>query len=463
MKLRYRWLVWGSLAAACIGGAVLLALQNPTAGPAAESTPPVTVRVERGEVSQTISAPGELAASRMANLGMGASGPLAEIHVQPGEAVRSGQVLARLGGREAFAARAASARQQLLEAEQAYQALLEDAPLAAAEAQQKLVAAGQELEAARRALAGLANRQVNPATVETAQAEYVLADRQLIAGQKAFKQFSRRSERDPERALALLNLARARKQRDQALATLNWLSGEPDPGELEAAGARLALAQAARDQAQRDWERLKNGAAEDELALAESKVAVAQAFLDQAEAELQALELRAPFAGVVVQVNARPGESVNAGEGFLVLADPLALEVQASIVEESFPLVRSGMKVELYVDALPDLPLTGVLARVVPQRLPGDRPLYLVYIQLDEVPPGLAPGMTVDAAIQVERREDVLRLPRALLRAGAQDEVTVRVWKAGREAIRTVHLGLRGDLYIEVLDGLQEGEAVIGP
>jgi hypothetical protein len=29
--------------------------------------------------------------------------------------------------------------------------------------------------------------------------------------------------------------------------------------------------------------------------------------------------------------------------------------------------------------------------------------------------------------------------------------------------IRTVHLGLRGDLYVEILDGLQEGEEVIGP
>jgi RND family efflux transporter MFP subunit len=375
--------------------------------------------------------------------------------------VRSGQVLARLGGREAFVARVASARQQVLEAEQAYQALLEDAPLAAAEARQKLVAAEQELEAARRAVAALANRQTSPATLETAQAEYVLADRQLKAAEKEFKQFARRSERDPERALALLNLARARQQRSQVLANLNRLSGEPDPGELEA--AKLALTKAARDQAQREWERLRSGVDEDALALAESRVAAVQAVLDQAETELQALELRAPFAGVVVQVDARPGEGVNAGEGFLVLADLQALEVQASIVEESFPLIRAGLNVELYVDALPDLPLTGVLTRVVPQRLPGDRPLYRVYIQLDEVPPGLAPGMTVDAAILVERRDNVLRLPRALLRAGAQDEVAVRVWEAGREAIRTVHLGLRGDLYIEILDGLQEGEEVIGP
>ena len=121
------------------------------------------------------------------------------------------------------------------------------------------------------------------------------------------------------------------------------------------------------------------------------------------------------------------------------------------------------MNVELYLDALPDLQLKGVLTRVVPQRLPGDRPLYLVVIRLDELPPGLAPGMTVDAAIQVEGKQGVLRLPRALLRAGTQDEVTVRVWEAGREVIRTVHLGLRGDLYTEILDGLREGEEVIGP
>lgn len=131
-------------------------------------------------------------------------------------------------------------------------------------------------------------------------------------------------------------------------------------------------------------------------------------------------------------------------------------------MEESYPQAKVGLKAELYFDALPDVPATGTLTRVIPQRLPGDRPLYPVYIQLDQVPPGLAPGMTVDAALLIERREDVLRLPRSLLRAGSADETTVRVWQDGREVIRTIRLGLRGDLYVEILDGLQEGEEVIG-
>ncbi len=462
MKRRYSWFLWICLAALLIGGAGFLGQRSAAADEQAQPTPPATIPVTRGEVAQTISAPGELVASQVVRLGMGADGPLAEIMVKPGDAVSAGQILARLGNRMALAAQVTNAQQGVLEARQARQELLDQAPSMAATARQRLVAAAQELDAAQRARLGLNNPRADDSRLEKAQAEYILADRQLIAADKEFRAVAGRSERDPERALALLNLGRARQQREQVLATLNWLTGEPSSPELEAAEARLGQALAEQELAQREWERLKDGIPADELALAESRIASAEAALQQAEAGLQALELRAPFDGIILEVSARTGEWVNGGEGFIVLSDPQALEIQASIVEEAYPQAKSGMKVEVFLDAFPEAPLRGTLTRIVPQRLPGDRPLYPVFIQLEQVPNGLAPGMTVDAAIQVDQRENVLRLPRAAVRAGSQDEVTVKIWQDGRELTRTIRIGLRGDLYVEILEGLQEGEEVIG-
>jgi hypothetical protein len=88
--------------------------------------------------------------------------------------------------------------------------------------------------------------------------------------------------------------------------------------------------------------------------------------------------------------------------------------------------------------------------------------LYHVYVALEELPEGLLPGMTVDASIVIAQRIDVLRLPRALVRAGSGETAQVEVWADGHTQKRTVQVGLRGDVYVEILDGLREGEQVVG-
>jgi len=152
---------------------------------------------------------------------------------------------------------------------------------------------------------------------------------------------------------------------------------------------------------------------------------------------------------------------VLADDGLLVLADPALLEVETSVVEEDLPLVQPGQEVTLFFDAWPAGEKRGKVARIVPQRLPGDRPLYPVYVTLDDLPAGLLAGMTVDASIIVASRADVLQLPRALVHARSDGTATVQVWTGSESEERHVQTGLRGDVYIEVVDGLREGEQVV--
>jgi macrolide-specific efflux system membrane fusion protein len=70
--------------------------------------------------------------------------------------------------------------------------------------------------------------------------------------------------------------------------------------------------------------------------------------------------------------------------------------------------------------------------------------------------------MTADAAIIVAEAKNVLRLPRAIVRAGSGDTAQVQVWADGQISERTVRLGLRSNIYVEILAGLREGEEVIG-
>jgi multidrug efflux pump subunit AcrA (membrane-fusion protein) len=104
------------------------------------------------------------------------------------------------------------------------------------------------------------------------------------------------------------------------------------------------------------------------------------------------------------------------------------------------------------------------VARISPQRIEGDRPLYPIYIEVDasQLPEGLAPGMSADASVIIAKVADALRLPRAVVKAGSGGAAQVGVWANGQREARMVKVGLRGDTYVEILDGLREGEEVVG-
>jgi RND family efflux transporter MFP subunit len=214
--------------------------------------------------------------------------------------------------------------------------------------------------------------------------------------------------------------------------------------------------------AEQAWERVKDGPDPVKVADVEARISRAEAQLTKAEADLAGLELRVPFNGVILEVNARVGDTIAANSDFILLSDLSSLEVVVTVIEEDLPQVEAGQLVDLYFDARPDVEGIGEVERIVPKRLSGDRPLYAVYISIDELPEGLAPGMTVDASIIISRQESVLRLPKALVRARSDGIATVEVWLNGLREERTVHVGLRGDSYVEILSGLNEGDQVIG-
>jgi len=99
--------------------------------------------------------------------------------------------------------------------------------------------------------------------------------------------------------------------------------------------------------------------------------------------------------------------------------------------------------------------------RIIPKRIEGDRPLYNIYVELNEIPDGLADGMTSDTAITIAKHAGVLCLPRAVVRASSGDTTTVKVWDGLQEVTQEIKLGLRGDTYVEIVSGLDEDEQVV--
>lgn len=187
----------------------------------------------------------------------------------------------------------------------------------------------------------------------------------------------------------------------------------------------------------------------------------AQVALNQANDQLARAKLVAPFDGVVIDVLAREGDAVNANAGIIRLTDPKALEARVTVVEEDYPSVQVGQSAEMFFDARPEISVMGKAARIVPLRDTGSNPIYPVFLTLDNVPDGVAAGMTVDSSIQIAKKSNVLRLPRSLAKARSDGTAIVKVWTGSKSEDRTVKVGLRGNQYVEILGGLREGELVV--
>jgi HlyD family secretion protein len=416
--------------------------------PAAIDVPP-TVPVDRGDVQRTVTAPGRLIGTGEIVLSMGAAGRLAELNVRRGDVVRQGDVLARIDTSDLEAA--------VKQAELAYlkqQAIYSDTiqPNAATvDAAQAALSSAQANYAAAQRKHELGAQQVALACsgVEAAEAA-------MLKARDAYETTTvdHRGWYYQEKQQRKLAYEFARNAYDAEVARCNQAqrTADDDSG-LQAALARLQTART--DLAQ------LTSPADDTIASARADLEQARLALEEAQQALDRAAIVAPFDGVVLEVNAGLGDALAANAGVIVLGDPSALEVQATIIEEDYPSVRPGQPVQLFFDVMPDLAVTGRVARVVPERASSDRPLYPLYIEVGEIPDGLLPGMTADASIVIETRSDVLRLPRSAVRVRSDGTARVEVWTGSAVEERIVQAGLVGDQHVEILDGLREGEQVV--
>jgi multidrug efflux pump subunit AcrA (membrane-fusion protein) len=205
----------------------------------------------------------------------------------------------------------------------------------------------------------------------------------------------------------------------------------------------------------------KGPAPEDWITDAENDLALKKAVYENAQATLEQMELKAPFSGVVTEVNASTDQVFQENDVLFKIIDPRALEVMANVTQEDYPLLTRGQATSLYFDARPDVIVQGKVDRIVPKLVEGDSPTYDIFISLDEVPNGLVDGMTADANVIIASRPQVLCLPRSLVHASSENKAVVEVWNGKGTESRDITTGLRGDANIEILSGLEEGEQVV--
>ena len=341
-------------------------------------------------------AEGRLVPNDSANLSFKTAGQVNEVLITEGDAVEAGQVIASLDNSEQLQSAIANAEAELLNAQQARDALLENAKVNSAAALQAIADARDAVREADRYLNNL-NAGSRDTDIDLAKADVAILKDQLDEAREDYKPYENKPEDDVKRATFLARFAQAEQLYKDAVRKLNNLQGNPSEIDMDIAQANLAVAEAQLLLALQNYDEVSSGPDPDDLAAVEARIKAAEAGLVSAQAALKNIELVAPFNGKIVDLTITVGEQVAPGVTVAVLADFSQWIVETDdLTEIEIPEVSVGQSVTVVPDALPDLELTGTVERIsdVFEEKRGDI-TYTARIKLDEEDERLRWGMTV--------------------------------------------------------------------
>jgi len=404
-----------------------------------------TVPVDRGDIESAITATGNCNAVVTVQVGSQVSGNIIALYADFNTKVKKDELVARIDP-AIFQARVDQAK-----------ANLDSAKAAVVTARATLTKSVSDIASAE---ANIANQKANVVHAQSAVTDADVKNRRRID----LVRTGIISQEDADTAQATY---------DQAVANLDAAN----------AAVNAAVAAKASTEAQRE-------VAQTQLDGAQAVVNQDAAALRQAELDLEHTEIRAPVDGTVVSRNMDVGQTVAASFQaptiFLIAQDLTKMQVDTNVDESDVGPVRLGQKASFTVDAYPGVVFPGAVAQI--RQAPINVQNVISYdggIQVANEDLKLFPGMTTNVRILTGRASGALRIPAAALRfrpagasaaraksatpppqksAGGPGQAKSVVYildNGGEPKSMPVKLGLSDGNYLEVLDGLAEGQRVI--
>jgi Cu(I)/Ag(I) efflux system membrane fusion protein len=168
----------------------------------------------------------------------------------------------------------------------------------------------------------------------------------------------------------------------------------------------------------------------------------------------------APQDGIVTERNAVDGQAFKSGEVLFRLADHSVVWVMADIAEGDVGAVRPGQPATVRTKAYPGRVFTGKVDVVYPHLMKETRTAR-VRIVLANPDLALLPDMYADVEIATGSDQAVVAVPvNSVIDSGSRQVVIVDLGD-GRFEPRDVKLGRRGGEYVQVLEGIHDGDSVV--
>jgi len=173
------------------------------------------------------------------------------------------------------------------------------------------------------------------------------------------------------------------------------------------------------------------------------------------EEALSKMIIRAPSAGIILSIRGKVGEKVDNDRLLIEMSDLTNFKIQGKVDDDYSEQLKTGTKV--YV-ALDNEKLTGVVGTVNP--VIRDRKIEFDVNLRESNHYKLRPNLNVSLEIVREERDSVLRIHNGPA-IGRGKEHKVFVLQNGNAREREIISGMRTEEYVEVLEGLSEGERVL--
>lgn len=210
----------------------------------------------------------------------------------------------------------------------------------------------------------------------------------------------------------------------------------------------------------------------DQIDAAKESLRNAEISLENRYDQLDNYTITSPISGTIIDKNYKAGENTEMNKVLCTIYDLSYLTMTLSVDELDITDIDAGQTVQITADAVEGKTYEGVVTKVgVVGTSTNGVATYPVTIRIDETE-GLLPGMTVDAAIVLAERENVLTVPAEALIRGNRVMVTAASPSASNgEPVENetgetkyytveVQIGASDDDNIEILSGLQDGDVI---
>jgi HlyD family secretion protein len=294
-----------------------------------------------------------------------------------------------------------------------------------------------------------------------ARAQAARAEAQLRGAQAGLSAISQGGTQDE--VLTNRNaLTKALADRDTAQRNLQAMqrllqTGAASQAEVDAARNQLKLAES---NVQLLQQKLKDRYSAPEVSHVQAQQSEAQASLAAANQLLRNSNITAPFGGMIYSLPVKQGSFVNSGDLLVQMADLHKVRVRAFVDEPEIGRLMKGQAVEVTWDALPGRVWKGeleTLPTVIVQR--NTRNVGEVTCIVDNADLRLLPNTNVTVAVIVDRRENVLTVPRESIHQDSAGRYVFQVVN-GELKRRDVQTSISDLTRVEVTSGVQ-GHAVL--
>lgn len=515
---QHKWMTGGIVAAAAFTGFLVFGGNGTDSGIE-------TVTVQEQDVRQTISETGTVSASNDVNLSFEITGRVEAVHVDDGDVVAAGDILAELAADDQQAA-VAAARARLDDlrgdsrpvTQEVVETRIQAAETALDNAEDELdrVQAAQDrnVRDARETLLsndleafftgearGSSGRSYTPPTItgtytSDERGQYVIDPYQSGADSGYSFRYEWEGEGGSSRTgITTISTSAPQPLGDNGLyiefpedfardSNVEWTVEVPNPRSDTYVSVRNAYESALDDRADAiavAEEKVESAA----VALAEARasgaqttapatdprIRAAQAELRQAELALAKTQLTAPFSGTITDVEANVGELVSAGTPAASLVSS-GYEITVDVPEADISRLDVGDRAAVTLDAYDDIELEAVVTDIAPAASSVEGVTVVeVTLQIEADEPTaerLKTGLSADLEIAADAASGVLAVPtRAVIETA--DDTYVRVVAGNPETVtlddidrRSVTTGLRGsDGYVAITSGLEAGDVVV--